>query len=298
MTTVERLGSKVGSTAVSEEAAATLRSFTLGDQQVQKALADGWTYKQTDVAYQDEGTELMGLAVWVERDDASRQILGERPCVLVCPTAVGLREDFLFGALDRYASLGYVAFGVDMYGEGAVWDKGRSRAIRQPLTADRTKLQRRMVAAYQAAQSLPQVQEDNIAVVGYCFGGMCALDLARAGVPMKGVVSFHGVLDRPAVDKVPGGLSCPVLVHHGSDDPFISPDQFQAFQQELSDQRTDWQIHIYGGAKHSFTRPEKVTQADRDAGLQYCPKSERRSYRTTKAFLQDIFPDFSSPIQQ
>ncbi|MEE9356744.1 MAG: dienelactone hydrolase family protein, partial [Methylococcaceae bacterium] len=134
---------------------------------------------------------------------------------------------------------------------------------------------------------LPWVDDKKIAALGFCFGGLCVLDLARSGADIKGVISFHGLLSAP--DNTEGNaIAAKVLALHGYDDPMSSSEQVAALQKELTKSGADWQFHSYGNTMHAFTNP---IANDPDFGTVYQSDADRRSWLTMKNFLEEIFTD-------
>jgi len=150
---------------------------------------------------------------------------------------------------------------------------------------DRAKLQKRLLAALNAVKLMPWADNDKIAAMGFCFGGLCALDLARAGVDIRGVISFHGLLIPP--DNLPHPeIKARVLVLHGHDDPMVPPEQVLALENELTLAGADWQLHTYGHTMHAFTNP---LANDPDFGTVYQVTADRRSWLVMKNFFEEIF---------
>jgi len=215
-------------------------------------------------------------------DDA---LVGRRPAVLINHTWVG-RDDFVAEKAIKLAELGYVGFAVDMYGKGVIGTSPeQNSALMQPFMEDRLLLQKRVQAALYAVKLLPWVDDHNIAAIGFCFGGLCVLDLARSGSDLKGVVSFHGLLGAPdnSLDKP---IKAKVLALHGHDDPLATPDQVLAFEQEMTLAGVDWQLHSYGHTAHAFTNP---LANDSDHGMVYRAHADSRSWLAMKNFLSEIF---------
>ena len=208
-----------------------------------------------------------------------------RPAVLI-NHAWGGRDDFVAEKAKKLAALGYFGFAVDMYGKGILGSSPEENAkLMQPLMTDRAMLQQRMKAALYAVRLLPWVDDSKIAAIGFCFGGLCALDLARTGVDLKGVVSFHGLLDAP--DNTQGNaVKAKVLALHGHDDPMVSPEQVLAFEQEMTKAGADWQLHTYGNTMHAFTNP---VANDPAFGTVYQSDANRRSWIAMENFLSEVF---------
>ncbi len=173
-----------------------------------------------------------------------------------------------------------------MYGKGVLGTSpDENMKLMQPFMADRAMLQQRMKAALAAVRLMPWVDDSKIAAIGFCFGGLCALDLARTGAEIKGVVSFHGLLAAP--DNIQAGaINAKVLVLHGRDDPLGPNEQVLAFEQEMTVAGADWQLYIYGNTMHSFTNP--LANAP-ELGMVYQPDADRRSWIAMQNFLTEIF---------
>lgn len=231
------------------------------------------------VEYRAGDTNLKG---YVAYDDSHKD---KRPAVIVCHDWSGCNE-FARAKADKLAELGYVGFAVDMYGDGkTASDKNNKIALMQPLLDDRNLLKQRITAAYETVQAMEQVDNSRIALIGFCFGGLCGLDLARSGANIQGIISFHGVLQPPTSTSTTK-ITAKILVLHGYADPMVPPEQVISFANEMNDAKADWQIHMYGHAKHAFTNP----QADEpDLGLAYNKLADKRSWVSMENFLAEIF---------
>jgi dienelactone hydrolase len=230
-------------------------------------------------AYTDGDTVFQARICW---DDA---VAGPAPGILVSHAWRG-RSDFENGQAEALARLGYVGFALDLYGKGILGnDAAENRRLMQPFVDDRGKLQRQMHLALQEIRGLPEVDASRIAAIGFCFGGLCVLDLARSGADIRGVASFHGLLGPPRGGEARrfGGK---VLVLHGWDDPMAPPAHVLALSQELTALGADWQIHAYGNTVHAFTNP---AADDRDHGLQFNPLANARAMQSLRAFLTESF---------
>jgi dienelactone hydrolase len=210
---------------------------------------------------------------------------GRRPTVLINHTWAG-RDEFVAEKAKKLASLGYVGFAVDMYGKGVLGTSPeQNMKLMQPFMADRAMLQQRMNAALAAVRLMPWVDDSNIAAIGFCFGGLCSLDLARTSADIKGVVSFHGLLTAP--DNTLGNtIKAKILALHGHDDPMVPPEQVLAFEQEMTEAGADWQLHSYGNTMHGFTNP---LANDPAFGAVYKADADRRSWMAMRNFLTEIF---------
>lgn len=209
---------------------------------------------------------------------------GKKPAVLVVHDWSGL-NDFAKAKAESLAALGYVGFAVDMYGEGRTGNTNEQKmALMQPLVHDRALLKERILAAYKTVAALPEVDSDRIAAIGFCFGGLCVLDLARAGAPVQGVVSFHGILN-PPTGLAPHEITAKVLVLHGYDDPMVKPDAVNTFCQEMNAAQADWQVHMYGQVQHAFTNP---LAHDHALGTVYNARAEERAMQSMQQFLAEV----------
>jgi dienelactone hydrolase len=230
------------------------------------------------VEYRDGDTVLEGYLAY---DDA---VESKRPGVLVVHAWMGLGEQSKDSAR-KLAELGYVGFALDMYGKG-VYAKDRDEAMQRSgaIKGDRPMMRRRAIAGLDVLRKHPLVDSDRIAAIGYCFGGTTALEIARSGEPIQGVVSFHGGLGTPTPEDAKN-VKAKVLALHGADDPAVPAEEVAAFMQEMRDGGVDWQMIHYGGAVHSFTDPGANT-----AGMSmYDEPSARRSWETMKQFFEEIF---------
>jgi len=215
----------------------------------------------------------------------SSTVEGRPPAVLIAHTWGG-RDEFVDNKARQLAELGYVAFALDMYGHGVLGKNSEENAaLMQPFIDDRSVLQQRIDAALYAVRLLPWVDDSKVAAIGFCFGGLCVLDLARMGADLKGVVSFHGLLNPPQ-NKTSKPVLAKVLALHGHDDPMASDSQVTAFCQEMTDLQVDWQLHQYGNTVHAFTNPLANSNA---SGTVYNKIADKRSWQSMQNFLEEIF---------
>ena len=232
------------------------------------------------IEYKQGDTALKGYLVY---DSA---VSGPRPGVLVVHEWWGLNE-YARSRADQLARLGYVAFAVDMYGNGTVVRTPQEAgAMAGALKNNRPLMRERINAALATLKAQPQTDPKRIAAIGYCFGGTVALELARSGADIAGVVSFHGGLDTPTPADAKN-IRCKVLVLHGADDPYVPSAQVQAFQEEMRAAHVDWQVNLYSDAVHGFTNPNNGT--DKSKGLAYNEKAALRSWEAMKQFFAEIF---------
>lgn len=232
-----------------------------------------------DVNYSIDGQNYVGVVV----NDTS--ISAERPGVLVIPEYWGV-NDYAKRRARMLAELGYVAFVGDMYGDGKVTtDSKQAGQWSGAVKGDRPLMRKRAVAALDELKKQPGVSKDNVAAIGYCFGGTTVLELARANTPVKGVVSFHGSLDAgnaPTAEKI----DAPVLVLHGAADTHVPPDTVDALDKELTKAQADWHLVAYGSAAHAFTNPDAGNNPS--SGVAYNEKADKRSWEAMKDFLAEV----------
>jgi dienelactone hydrolase len=184
------------------------------------------------------------------------------------------------------ARLGWVGFASDAYGEGrtASTDEEAGKLMGAAL-ADPAALRRRLAAALAAMAREDGVDPTRLAAIGFCFGGLCALELARSGADLRGAVSFHGFL-RPPDPALPSRPRARLLVLHGSADPLVPWDQMDAFRTEMTSAGADWEAIAYGGAAHGFTNP---SAASPERGIVHHSEVARRAWARAQTFLADAF---------
>ncbi|MDH3338490.1 MAG: dienelactone hydrolase family protein [Gammaproteobacteria bacterium] len=231
------------------------------------------------IDYEDGGTVLEGQLAW---DDA---IDGPRPGVMVCHAWAG-RSDFENDKAVELAKLGYTGFALDLYGKGVLGNStDENAALMQPFLDDRSMLQKRLLVSLDTMREQAEVDQSKVAAIGFCFGGLCVLDLARSGADIDGVVSFHGLFGAPG-NTTGNTIKARVLALHGWDDPMAPPDAVIALGEELTSLGADWQLHGYGNTMHAFTNPEAN---DPDFGTVYSESADRRSWTSMRNFLGELF---------
>jgi dienelactone hydrolase len=234
--------------------------------------------KQRDIPLEFEGEQLEH--VFVGRRDGQ-----SRPTVILIPTVMGVSAlEIGFGR--QLVELGYNALVADVFGKkfrGAPRDTMFGELNR--LKSDRAALRRRLLAVLDQARGLDEVESGSIVVAGYCFGGMCALDVARSGADIAAAVSFHGLFDPPGLPEEKIGAK--VVAFHGWDDPMVPPDKVVALGQELTAAGSDWQIHAYGNVAHGFTNPN-AHEIGLD-GVRYNALAAERSWTSFINLLEEVF---------
>ncbi len=232
-----------------------------------------------DVEYRDGETALQGYLAW---DDA---VAGPRPGVLVAHAWMGL-GDFERRRARELAALGYAAFAIDVYGKDVRPQNAEEAAqLSGSYKADRDLMRRRAQAGLDELARQKICAGQPVAAIGYCFGGTVALELARSGAPLAGVVSFHGGLATPNPEDV-RQIKARIFVLHGADDPLVPPAEVQAFQDEMRTAGVDWQFVAYGGTVHAFTDP--AAGSDSSKGVAYNAVADRRSWQAMQAFLEEV----------
>lgn len=229
------------------------------------------------VEYHDGETLLEGYLAYTEADT--------RPTILLAHMWAG-RVEFICDKARTFAKMGFNAFAIDMYGKDVIGNnKDECAALMQPFIDNRAMLQQRIISGLEAAKTLPIVDENNIVALGYCFGGMCVLDLARSGADIKGAISIHGLL-QPPPPELSKPVKAKVLVLHGSNDPMADQQSLLQLGNELSTDNADWQAIIYGNAMHAFTNPNANDVA---FGTVYNADADKRSWWAIQQFLGETF---------
>jgi dienelactone hydrolase len=234
--------------------------------------------KAIPIPYKDNHRTLEGYLV-------ARRGARNVPGVLVVPTWLNVDAGICLRA-DRLANHGYTVFVADLFGVGIrPAPPELPMSVVAPLLADRASFRRRLTAALETFQVRSECAKNNIAAVGYCLGGCGVLELARAGAPLKGIVALHGILSAP-MPAEPNAIRAKVLVLHGDADPVVPVSEVTAFTEEMRSARANWEIDIYGDARHSFSGEGVANKATPEAGLH--PQSEDRSWQTTLRFLKEV----------
>jgi dienelactone hydrolase len=235
-----------------------------------------------DVAYDGDERAMVGTLAFDEYR------VGPRPAVLVCHEGPGLDEPVKDRAV-RLASLGYVAFALDYHGGGQPLARDDAMARLDELGADADRTRGLALAGLDLLLAQEQVDAARVAAIGYCFGGAMALELARAGADLKAVVGFHPGLKTPRPAD-PGSINESILMCSGADDPVVTIEQRNAFENEMREARVaDWRIEVYGGVGHCFTNPRVDDLGI--PGLAFNAGADRRSWRS----MLDLFDERLAP---
>eukprot|EP00892_Ulva_mutabilis_P007768 jgi/Ulvmu1/5363/UM022_0157.1 len=234
-----------------------------------------------NVDYDCDGTVLKGYAAYMDENPQH-----QKAAVMVAHTAIGPHDDFIQDVLTNLALSGYVAFALDLFGAADVVTGADKERANAQLRERRELIAERATAALHVVQRMQTVDANRIAAIGYCLGGKCVLDLARSGAHLQGVVSFHGILDRWETAGDP--MTARVLAFHGRKDPFVTPSMLEGFLDEMEQRDVEYEIRLYGAnVMHAFTRSEKNTPDDADAGFQFCPRVAHTSWESTLEFLEE-----------
>ena len=232
--------------------------------------------KTEEIDYTFDKKNFKGFVAYPDKKNA--------PLILIAPSWAG-RDEFVMDKARELAGKGFVAMAIDMYGEAKVGSSTEeNQSLMTPLVEDRDKLKSIARAALDAGRKLNEVDDSKVAAIGYCFGGLVVLDLARSGSNVNGVVSFHGLLMDSEISQE--GIISKILVLHGERDPMVPLIMVDQFQKEMTEAGADWQLHSYGNAYHAFTNKEAN---DPDLGTQYNIDADRRSWQSMMNFFEEIF---------
>ena len=216
----------------------------------------------------------------------------KKPGVVIFHQWMGL-TDYEKKRAEQLAALGYVAFAADLYGKGVRPTTPKDAGAEAgKYRADRPLLRARTQAALATLRQQPNVATDKVAAIGYCFGGGAALELARSGADVAGVVTFHGSLDTPTPQDAKN-IKGKVLVLHGADDPNVPRAAVLALQDELTAAKVDWQVVLYSGTVHAFTQP--MAGNDPSKGVAYNAEADRRSWQAMRNFFVELFGGAAQP---
>ncbi len=232
------------------------------------------------VNYRQGDAGLEGFHVY---DDS---LAGKRPAVLVVHQWTGLSGHEKRSGR-KLAELGYNVLAADIYGKGVRPQPPEAGKEAGKYKTDRTLFRARLMAGLETLRADPLTDPSRVAVIGYCFGGTAALEVARSGADVRGVVSFHGGLDAAeGMAAAEGKVPARILVLHGADDPYVPAAQVADFQKEMNAAKADWQMVFYSGAVHSFTHPEAGN--DPSKGAAYQENADRRSWEAMKVFFAEV----------
>lgn len=207
------------------------------------------------------------------------------PAILVVHDWAGLNEVYKQRAIEL-AEQGYVAFAVDMYGDGRVGETIEERqALMSPLVQNRPFLRERVQEGLNCLKKISFIDKQRMGAIGFCFGGLCVLDLARMGTDILGVVSFHGLLS--STNDCPAQMiKASILICHGYDDPMVLPHDVINFCEEMKQLKASFQINMYSHTQHAFTNP---LAHDEILGTVYQPDTAKKSFLAMHVFFKELF---------
>ncbi len=238
--------------------------------------------KEEPVTYKDGATTLKGFVVY---DDA---VKGKRPGIILVHEWWGITKH-IHNEARRFAQHGYTAFIADMYGDAKTADNPKDAgALAGGVMKDPKTMESRFNAARAELAKQPTVNGSKIGASGYCFGGTVALNMARAGADLAGVAAFHAGLSMNT--PAPKAVKAKVLVLNGADDPFIKPEQVEAFKKDMDAAKADYRVINYPGAVHAYTNPE-ATEAGKkfNLPLAYNPKVDKEAKAEADKFFAAAF---------
>ena len=247
-----------------------------------KETAKAPSLKEENVTYSGNGVTMDGYVVY----DANKE--GKRPAILVVPEWWGL-VDYPKMRARKLAELGYIAMAIDIYGNGKVADNpGDAGKMAGPFYQNLKMTKSRFDAALAKLKTYSQVDTNNIAAIGYCFGGGVVLNVARLGDELKGVVSFHGTLAGAPADK--NLLKAKILVCHGMADQLVKPEEVEKFKKQMDSIGADYTFKQYPNATHAFTNPASDANAEKfKMPVKYNPEADSASWNDMKDFFARIF---------
>lgn len=237
-----------------------------------------------DITYEADGRTMIGtLALPDDGGDGADR----RPGVLVCHEGPGL-DDHARGRAARIADeLGYVAFALDYHGGGVpITDRDAMMGRIMELRSDPARAYAVGTAGLDILRAEPRTDPDRLAAIGFCFGGTLSLELARGGAPLRAVVGFHSGLSTVHPEDA-RQITGKVLALIGADDPMVNADERRAFEDEMRAGDVDWQLHVHGGAVHSFTNT--AASPDTFPGIAYDEATDRRSWRAMVDLFDEVF---------
>lgn len=240
--------------------------------------------QQTSIDYFDGEQKLIGELIYNEQQTTPQ------PGIVVFPAFEG-RGDFAINYGRDLAKQGYMVLVADMYGDAKVATtiEGCFELI-SPFLSDRALVRRRAVLAFQTLAAQKNINQNSLGAIGFCFGGMCALEVARSGENIAAIVTAHGVLQKS--DLITRPIKAEILVLHGYQDPQVPPQMLNQFAEEMREAgKNDWIFTFFGDAKHSFTDPKTGSfdpQKEAEIGREYNAKAAQRSYRWAVDFFREV----------
>jgi len=237
---------------------------------------------EKEISYSSDGVNMKGLIVY----DANQKSKG--PAILVVHEWWGL-NDYSKSRARQLAELGYTAMAVDMFGEGETAVSPEiAESLVKPFYENPYLAYSRLNAAISALKKEEFIDPDQLAAIGYCYGGFVVLNAAKAGADLKGVVSFHGNLSGLPIKK--DSLQAEILVCHGGNDPFVSEEEVNTFRSQMDSAGIDYSFKVYPGAKHAFTNPGATELGEKfKIPIAYDEEADKKSWQDMKDFLSRLF---------
>jgi dienelactone hydrolase len=238
--------------------------------------------KEATISYQVKGVTYKGFIAY---DD---NIKGKRPAIIVVPEWWGF-NDFVKMRARKLAELGYIAMATDVFGDGKIASNPtEAQQFTGPFYKDPTLVKALLDGALAKLKEYPQTDANNLAAIGYCFGGFVALNYAKLGADLKGVVSFHGGMGGLAVDKKL--MKAKVLVCQGGSDKFVAQKDVDKFKHQLDSIGTDNTVKVYANATHAFTNPDATATGKKfNMPIEYNPQADKDSWNDMNMFFAKIF---------
>jgi dienelactone hydrolase len=238
--------------------------------------------KEENISFTSDTNSMNGFVVYDEN------IEGARPAILIVPEWWGL-NDYAMMRARELAKLGYIAMAMDMYGHGKIADNPDSAgAAAGPFYQNPQLAKTRMEQALSKLKSYKQADANNVAAIGYCFGGAMVLNTARMGLDVKGVVSFHGNLVGTPLNKEL--LKAKILVCHGAADPFVPATEVATFKQQMDSAGISYTFKEYADAVHAFTNPNATAMGEKfNIPIKYNAAADSASWKDMKDFFTSLF---------
>ena len=229
--------------------------------------------------YSGQGRTFQGV---LAHDNA---IKGKRPVVMIAHTWTG-QGKFEEEKAVELAKMGYLALAIDVYGKGKrAKDNAQAELLMNEALEDRQRLLDRLLLALETIRGHELADPKNVGIIGFCFGGKCALDLARSAVDIQAVVCFHGIFDPSGLEQEED-IRAKILVLHGWEDPFAFPKDIVALGYELTERNAVWEMDIFGHTGHAFTNPNANAP---ELGMMYNPLASDRAWQRMARFFGEVF---------